>query len=169
MANVFIPFNHQPDSIQRQASTYTCPSGFYARCTYNWVASVRATKAATTVAGTNLILDLDYTPSSESGTFSIWIHAGDKLDVGATAASGSVTHQTSATENTYSYGAHTSQVTLDLTPSGGSLTTIFSHDSYGQSVACVGPVSGAPNLTLYTIGGTAVGYLIIEQYRVVGA
>ena len=141
-APYIIPFNHQPILTGASSSTYTVPSGKYARVTATltcaaWVSARSAVNGST---------GYSEGASSQSTTITIWLKAADAITVSNTNASG--------------------------TSASSSLVTSVSTASILVNAATVSSISTPVSATAtagntVTLSGSASVNYIYEEYNVI--
>lgn len=138
-APYIIPFNQQPVNTGAGSSTYTVPSGKYARLTYNLYAVATVTCSIATNSPVNL-------SNSDNLSGSVWLKAGDAITVGTSVPSG-----------TSGSGAGIS--------GSASASILLNATTFAQAIAGISS-SGVTAATL-TLGGSTGSLFMYEEYNAI--
>ena len=151
-----IPFNHQPASTGVAASTYTVPSGFYARVIVN--VGLSASAALTNLSSTELLQAYGVNPGNSNNSVELWLKAGDVVAVSATNASGTAT-VTAAAGNKYTDSKNAS-TTATITKNVTTIATFYATSSAYISAT----FGGAGSLSSATFSGSSTVAISYEEF-----
>lgn len=167
--NVFIPFNNQPYDIGLANSGYTVPTGYYARVllpyTLSTLFNASSTSVATTASGNPI--SISHTPGHKQDRLEFWLRETDAIDLTYTAASGTLSHASSATTATFSVTTNTSTLEIKIFKAA-SPTSIIILKAQSEVCFSVGPVTASPTITLGTWSGNFSGYFVAEVFPNLG-
>ena len=83
-SKVFIPPSNRPANITNSSTSYTCPSGYYARVMVNIMARSEIYSDGFNNAGEFAMISSDV----QHGSYVFWIDEGDSISTAVSAASG---------------------------------------------------------------------------------
>lgn len=152
---IAFPFNHQPvATVQDSSTSYTVPSGKYARATI----TLNVNAYVTTQTTNNNSDRFFYQQDSNSATISVWLAEGDVLSKSTSAASDSLTTVTSI--NTHDDGSVQSVASVSVNNGGGAVKI---SEIRARCTALI--QSGDTTVDSLTISGNADVNWHIEEYN----